>query len=229
MHTSLSPLRLAEVPEEGTVTDEYFYQMMTPENTALVKPYEDEEHACISKVMDRDPDISQKNIVVIGAGNLSYLDLAINKAKNYVAVEPLSHIFISDEQQKSVAQSDNIFVLNKKFQDITPSDLPEGNCVYIFIFNIISYIHEPLDALNALIKKGDTIIISTWNTTSQPALNLRKTYFDALNVHPEETCIDPDDTVGLCNLDVFPFAGLSHYSHHVRETGTITDNLIIYV
>ena len=102
-----------------------------------------------------------------------------------------------------------------------------GNSIYAYIFNILAYIEHPIRNINNLLKKGDTLLITSWSQ-SKRAKEIRKKYFNYLNDLQNSVIIDPTKTIGLCHLDNFPFEKLRYYKSHQFIKGTITDTLIIY-
>ena len=216
-----------ETPEEGSVSKDYFFRMMSGKATVLSKPYDSEEREVINSFISKNQDISKMNFVVVGAGMLSYLESAFNKVLNYVAIEPLADVFVKKQLKFLVQQFKNIIVIPKKFGDVNKKDIPDNPSVFTFIFNILAYIEHPISKINKIITPGDILIISSWNRTDE-AKKVRKEYFDYLNSVEKEVIIDPKQTIGLCNLNNFPFEKLVSYKKHKRIKGLITDILIIY-
>jgi hypothetical protein len=167
--------------------------------------------------------------VVIGSGTLWYIDLVYESVKKYIAIEPLADIFIAKQVMFVLKQLKNIDVIKKNFGDFSKKILNENNSIFVFHFNILSYIYDPVKKINKYLKEGDILYISSWNTT-ESAIKVRKEYFDLINsgVNPSDSKIDPTSTLGLCNLDSFPFSELKYYKSHKRIKGKITDILIIY-
>lgn len=206
----------------------YFVRMMLPDAEQIAAPYVTEEKNSVTKLLKSLPDASERSLVVVGAGPLWYRDIAREKVKQYVAVEPLADIFISKEEQEEMMKDPFVHVINTGFGDFPAEQLPAGKTVFLFHFNIISYIPHPMRVINKYCKPGDILYLSTWNTTPH-AKDVRKQYFDYLNASadPSEYVIDPEKTTGLCNLRAFPFEKLNHYSSHTWVPGEITDTLII--
>ncbi len=94
-------------------------------------------------------------------------------------------------------------------------------------FNVISYIEDPIQSINRIIRKGDILFLSSW-AKNQKARTIRKEYLTYLNNAESHPAVDLSVTTGLCNLDEFPFEKLKYYSRHVRQNSTVTDVLIIY-
>jgi hypothetical protein len=219
---------LAETPKNGSINRNYFFRMMSPEASRIAKPYENEEGANLKQLVASLPDIKKMNFIVVGAGTLWYLELAFKKAKQYIAIEPLSRVFVKKQFRFLTKQFKNISIVEKEFGKVKGSDIPLNNqSLYVFIFNILAYIERPIKNINKLLKKGDVLYISTWAKTKK-AKKLRKEYFDYLNSFEKNNIIDPEKTIGLCHLDNFPFHKLKYYKKHKRIKGKIVDILIIY-
>ncbi|MCX6732944.1 MAG: hypothetical protein NTV98_05385 [Candidatus Roizmanbacteria bacterium] len=216
-----------EAPSSGSVTEEYFFRMMSPGAARKSKSYEDEEQKSLQWLIDNTSDIFERNFIVIGAGTLWYVDLVFNKVKNYIAIEPLSKLYISRQLMFLIKKFKNIKIISKLFGDVSIDEIPNGKNIYVFMFNILAYIEGPITRINKLIKPNDIIYISSWNKTPE-AKQVRKKYFDYLNSFENEIIIDPESTLGLCHLDNFPFDKLKYYKSHKRITDKITDILIIY-
>lgn len=217
----------SETPEDGKIDKDYFLRMMSPKALRISKEFDLEEKTCVENTLVNLQDFQQMNFVVIGSGPLSLLKSVYGKAKSYVAIEPLIELYIPEHLLFLVKKMKDIFIINKKFYEVSVKDLPEGNTVFVFLFNIIAYIDNPVKHINELLRPGDIIYISTWNRTEK-ANKLRKKYFDYLNSFEENIIIDPELTIGFCNLDYVPFNRINFYKKHSRIRGDITDILIIY-
>ncbi len=218
---------LTEIPQKDNIDENYFFRMMSPQATKLTTQYDREEQNNLAKLFKTLPNLKSINFIVVGAGPLWSIELAFSRVKNYIAIEPLSNLFIQKQFSFLIKQFPHIQIINKKFQDVSKEKLPQGKSIYAFIFNIISYMENPIVYINKLIRKGDILYISTWNNTKE-AKEIRRKYFDYLNSFEKNVIIDPEKTIGLCNLDIFPFNELKYYKNHKRIKGEITDILIIY-
>lgn len=211
------------------IEDNYFVRMMLPDAEKKASPYIEEERLNVMNLLKQIENAQEMNFIVIGAGTLWYIELVYDQVKTYIAIEPLADIFIQKQLRYLLTKHPNIKVIDKELGDFESSDLPSNNSVFVFHFNILAYIPDPLEKINKYIKKGDIIYISSWGT-SEKARTVRKNYFEYLNLNVSQDSfkIDPDDTIGLCNLDIFPFQKLKHYKRHERIKGEIADMLIIY-
>lgn len=218
-----SPKRLKKIK------DEYFVKMMLPDSEEKALPYVNEEEATLKKLLNSNNHINDFNFVVVGSGTLWYLDIAYGKVKNYIAVEPLADIFIHEQVRFILQKHKNIKVIGEEFGEYEIEQPLMQNSMFVFHFNILSYIPNPIRRINKYLKEGDILYISSWNSTIK-AKSVRKNYFDYLNANTSSNSykINPDETTGLCNLDVFPFDKLKFYKSHERIKGEITDILIIY-
>ena len=219
--------RLAEVPEDGTVSESFFLRMMLPQAMKYAAPYEREEERVLKKVLSSLENLENFNTVVIGAGPLFYLNLFYHRVKSYTAIEPLSQMFIQKQFQFLVKQFKDIHIVSKRFHEVDKTNLQNGNQIFVFIFNIFSYLHDPFKDLNKLVKPGDVIVLSTWTYTDR-AKKIRKKYFDYLNKGEGNIVIDGNSERALVRFERFPFKKIKHYKNHTRITGKVTDFLIIY-
>lgn len=206
----------------------YFVRMMLPDAEAIAAPYVSEETHAVVTLLKTLPDARERNLIVVGAGPLWHLDTARGHVKQYIAVEPEADICIPTDVRKKIAGDSFIRVIDSKFGDFPPEWIPQNSSVFLFHFNIISYIPHPITAINTYCRKGDILYFSTWNS-SEKAKQVRKEYFDFLNASTDQSdyVIDPEQTTGLCNLRMFPFEKLKHYTSHSFVTGAITETLII--
>lgn len=210
------------------IQNNYFVRMMLPDSEKKADPYVKEESKWLRELITNVQGLNQWNFVVVGSGTLWYLDLVYENVKNYVAVEPLADVFIQKQVNFILSYHSDIHVIPNQFGDFGKEQIPSANSVFLFHFNILSYIPKPIDKINKYINKGDILYISTWNN-SEIAKKSRREYFNYINngMKYDEFKIDPDQPIGLCSLDNFPFEELKYYSSHKRIKGEVTDILII--
>jgi len=218
---------LTEIPVPGSVDDEYFYRMLSPYALKLSAPYNDEESEVLERCLKLYPAIKDMNFVAVGGGELWELRRASKYAKRYVCIEPLADIFINDSVRYLVEQFNDVSFVSKRFGEVVPSDLPPGNSFFMFLFNILAYVDDPVGSINRLLQPGDVLFISTWADTAE-ARRTRASYFDHLNELEKEVIIDPEQGVGLSHFDQFPFEELAHMKSYERVKGVVADILIIY-
>lgn len=201
--------------------------MLSPQALKLSASYTAEEHNTLNNCFRIHPETKKMNFVAVGGGELWGLRQARMHTKHYTCIEPLADIYMNDSVRYLVEQLDDISFIPKRFKDVTPADLPPGNSLFMFLFNILAYLEEPIESINAVIKPGDILFITTWANTEQ-AKQVRTSYFDYLNSFEEHIGIDPSESIGLCHFDSFPFDQLHHFKRSERIKEIITDTLIIY-
>lgn len=218
---------LSETNAVSRVESDYFVRMMLPAAEKQAASYVREEKRQILRLLGARKYLSH-NFVVVGAGTLWYIDDVYDKVRKYIAVEPLAEIFIQKQVRFLIRQLPKIHVIGKEFGRFPKRELGTANSLFIFHFNILSYIEDPIKQINKYLRAGDVLYLSTWADTEQ-ARRTRKAYFDVINIgHDSEGKIDPGSGVGLCNLDDFDFSSLAAYKRHERRKGQIADILIIY-
>lgn len=206
----------------------YFVRMMLPDAEKKAGPYVREEQKALLGLVRSENNSSRRNFVVIGSGTMWYIEIALKAAKKYIAIEPLANIFISKQMRFLLKERGDIEIIESEFGDFSNKVFDGYNSIFVFHFNIISYILDPIKKINKYLKKGDILYISTWSNTTK-SQQARKRYFDYLNDGTTDSFkVDPTGTNGLCDLDSFTFTELKFYERHERTTGDITDVLIIY-
>ncbi len=167
---------------------------------------------------------------VIGAGTLSYIEMAFEHNLQYVAIEPLSHIYIQQEFFSLIRRLPQISIINNSFGDFSKKELSPTNHIFAFIFNVFAYINDGIDKLNQYLNDGDIVFISTWNQISTNANLIRSNYFNTIaqSINGQITLPDHLSYAKLCNIESFDFTKLTYYKSHQRIVGDITDILIIY-
>ena len=218
---------LTETPEEGSVSENYFHRMLSPQAIKISESYNSEEEKSLKELLVSIAEARRMNFIAVGAGDLWYLKYGLKYANKYISIEPLTKIFLNESIEYLATQMKDIILIKKKFGDVKKTEIPEDPSIYIFLFNILAYIENPITAINNLLREGDILFISAWNTTKK-AKQIRKRYFNYLNMFEKKVIIDPEETIGLCYLDNFPFESLKYYKRHKRITGKVTDILIVY-
>ena len=209
------------------LTNEYFYRMLSPEALRLAHSYLVQEDRILETFLVHAPSARQMNFVAVGAGEFSYLQHSLTYASRYVLIEPNMDIYFNESIRFLADQMKNVFLIKKRFHEVKQEEIPSGNSLFVFFFNVISYIENPIQSINRLLKKGDVLFLSSWAKT-QKARVIRSQYFTYLNNFETHPVVDPTKTTGLCNLDMFPFEKLDYYSHHTRQQSDVVDVLIIY-
>jgi hypothetical protein len=117
---------------------------MLPDAEKKVSPYVLEERKSLVKIIKSIKNINEFNFVVIGSGTLWYIDLVYSVVKKYIAIETLADIFIAKQVMFVLRRLRNIDVINKDFGKFPKSLLGNANSIFIFHFNILSYIFDPV-------------------------------------------------------------------------------------
>lgn len=211
MRRKLNPL--TEVPEEGSVSSEYFFRMMSPRASVLAKNYLDDETNLLESTIDKLDDPKEYNLIAVAGGQLGMLKTGLEKNKSYTCIEPLANLYLGKQIQYLVKKIQNVHIVKKRFADTIRKDLPDGKNLFVFMFNILAYIKNPIREINDLIRPGDVLFISTWSATPK-AKEIRAKYFDYLNSFEKKVIIDPENTIGVCDLRAFPFERLRYSEEH---------------
>ncbi len=221
--------RLNEASKLKDIEDSYFVRMMLPDAEKKAGLYVKEERNALVKLISNTDEINKRNFIVIGAGTLWYIELVFGKVKKYIAIEPLADTFVQKQVSFILDKHDNIKVIGKELGKFKESEIPDNKSIFVFHFNILAYIPNPIVKINKYLKKGDILYFSTWSN-SDKARQVRKRYFDYISFNQSANSfkIDYEKPTALCNLDTFPFTKLKHYKTHKRIRGNITDILIVY-
>lgn len=205
------------------ISDEYFYRMLSPQALKLSAPYHQEESSVL-EVCLKNHATKNMNFAAIGGGELWQLRLALAHTKTYTCIEPLADVFMNDSVKYLVEQSSNVSYIAKRFEDVTREDLPQRNNFFMFLFNVLAYVHNPIEAINKLSKPGDILFISTWANTKQ-AKKCREGYFSYLNSCGEQA----DIFCARFNISDLKLAELKHFKNSERFSNNVTDMLVIYL
>lgn len=209
--------------------DNYFIRMMSPDAEKKAFLYLKEEEKNLSNLLFSFKNLNKKNFVVVGAGALWYLDLVFEKVNKYIAIDPLSNIFIQKQIRFIISKHHNIKIIGKELGIFKKKELGSNSSIFIFHFNILAYIKNPISIINKYLKHGDILYLSTWSDSTR-AKKVRQEYFNFLGFDQFKKIfnIDPKKNSGICDFDSFPFKKLKLYKSHERIKGIITDLLIIY-
>lgn len=164
--------------EKTSYSSEVFVRMLSKEGLKKAALFLNGEYEHLEKMLaSRSVNRENQNFIAIGGGNLLYIDLAYKYNCNYITVDPSVDMFLSKEVQFLVTNFSKIKLIRDNFLNLKKSDIKNrSNNIFIFLFNVISYIHNPIQYLNQLIKPGDTVFISLWNHTPQ-SLKVINDYF----------------------------------------------------
>lgn len=208
--------------------DDYFIKMMMPDAEKKAELYIQEEKDAIARLLSGVKSLNKMNFIVVGAGALWYIEMAFARAKRYIAIEPLADIFIQKQFSFILSKHKNIKVIAKELGNFKKSEIPNNSSIFIFHFNILAYLPDPIDKINKYLKKGDILYFSTWGNSNR-ARKIKQEYFKYLGLDQAANPFKIDfSSDKLCDLDAFPFDQLKYYKTHKRIKGKIADILIIY-
>lgn len=109
-----------------TVNDEFFIRMMLPIIKKEASSYNAEEKNVLLNLLTNLPNKALYQLVVIGSGALSYVDVAISQHLSYVAIEPLIDFYIQSELLFLIEQKHNITIIPKTFGDFPSTDFSKN-------------------------------------------------------------------------------------------------------
>lgn len=200
---------------------EIFYKMFSPEGLKLAQAYLDEEEAILREVINKKRKHPLENIIVIGAGPLRYLELIFQSNLNYIAVDKHLDMFVTDGLKKDLSSCLPIELLNKSFEDLKKDELPLHHSIYIFTFNIFSYLRNPLQLINELVNNKNLIFISGWNIEKTEQMNKYINY-----VYKDCPCYIKD-TSSFLNVHDIDFSQIKEIKH--VEKITKKNSLVIII
>ncbi len=134
---------------------EFFTRMFTSNALALAEPFLHHEAGILKRILSESPAI--KTVVVIGSGPLAYRELVRHYRGDlvYVGVDPYYQI--------SGELAPKTFILNQRFENLRRHSWGSGPCLYVLWFNVLFYLHDPIDQLNSLLSPGDVVVNSGWS------------------------------------------------------------------
>ncbi|MFH1832209.1 MAG: hypothetical protein ABH827_05430 [bacterium] len=155
----------------------FFYKMLCPDSVGYTHEYLKEEEQLLHNFVAHHTSMQDMNFIVVGAGPLLHLSLGYEHARRYVAVDPIADQFLNDSMRSLIAHDEKIKIFNKPLEALEKHEVPVGNSLYVFTFNVVSYIKDFGVAINNVIRKGDVLFISYWNNTKENE-ELIFNYFD---------------------------------------------------
>ena len=211
------------------INEEYYARMMIPSRQETAKFFEQEEEKTLRELIQLECMRNEFQLVVVGAGTLSYIEMAITHRMDYIAIDPLIDLYLQRQVRFILDQHENIKYINKCFGDFDISCLGLKNNIYAFIFNIIAYVDSPIQQINKYVKDGDIVFVSSWSNTKE-ARYVRQCYFNTLNatsasIPQKSHC---NEFIGEYNLDCFNCEEILFHKTHKRIKNSITDTLIIF-
>ena len=102
---------------------EYFIRMMLPCIKQEAMPFLKEECCILNNVINTLKADNTYQLAVVEAGTLSYIELAFEHDLEYVAIEPLSHIYIQQEFFSLIKKLPQISIINSSFGDFSKEEL----------------------------------------------------------------------------------------------------------
>lgn len=198
---------------------EIFYKMFSPEGLRLAQSYLDEEEDILKRVIRDKNKHHLENLIVIGAGPLRYLELTVRAKLDYIAIDKHLDLFIIDDLKKSLQSILHIEFLNKSFEKLKSNELPKHNSIYIFTFNIFSYLENPVQLINQLIKNENLIFISGWNKEESKSMD------KYINYIYEESPFFIRDTSSFLNVHDMDFSqieGIKNVEKITRRNSLIS-------
>lgn len=146
-----------------------FQKMFSAHGLKIAKPYLDEEAYDLQDDILKENLNSIRNIVVIGAGPLRYLEAA--SGRHYIAIDKFQSAFLSNRMRSMMKNVSIVTLINKPFESISIDDLPLSHNLYIFTFNVISYINNPVALINKIAQTNSLIYISGWNEMNSDVMH----------------------------------------------------------
>lgn len=160
-------------------TPSHFITMYSRSALSAAQEYLSHEKEVVISVLQQNPLI--KNLVVIGSGPAAYLDTAYDFQCQYIGIDPFYRL-------KEVNKK-NIFYFDCSFNDINRTQLPDGPCLFLFWFNVLHYLKDPVQALIKITKTEDIILHSTWSfkndTTQYMKSYFREVYRDSAHCYQQ--------------------------------------------
>ncbi len=200
-----------------------FAEMQSQAALALTAPYHVEELQAIEGLLSRH---AIEHFVAVGCAQLRYMETALRHCRTYTAVEKYLEDHIGPEMQARLKKRCRINLLNKDFESISASDLPKGKKLFLFLFNVYSYIEDALETQKILAGPGDVIVVSSWNVQSPASWRLRNEYQHYMKKNASE-CSSPIKTHDY--LDDAEKSFSSFCAQTKRVKGDVTDILTIHV
>ena len=150
-----------------TAKERYFFQrMLSRSAVSIASPYLHHEKSVLIEKLEDIKNID--NTVVVGAGPCVHMEPVLKRQKMYIGIDPYYPFRVS--------LYDRVLLFDCFFEHIDREQLPKGNFLFIFCFNVLFYINNPERYIGRILRKGDAIFISQWAHTDN-AVSLMKEYF----------------------------------------------------
>lgn len=210
------------ISEAGDV----FKRMLANSVLKKARPYLNEERSILEELIHNTRQIYQMNFCLIGGGPLHYLSLATQYFSKYILIEPYLRYFMDEPSVKTMEKSTNIIFIERGFEDYCRTHsvtFTQTRTLYVFWFNVISYIQDPIEWIKRIVKTGDMVFISRWGNTALAQKTL-KDYLDYVNNGEKKNNLQI-----LPASQELPLDQLDHTSKIQLIRQNITDITIIHI
>lgn len=194
-----------------------FKNMMNMHSLKITSAYLREEGEVITSVLKQTNPDNIKEFVSVGDASLIYSNITRRMALNYTVVDPLIKLTKNDDIKRN-----NISIINQELANAKLKNKP--NKVIALIFNLVSYLTDPIDIINKHIKPNDIVIISTWSKNTN-AIKLRKKYFSYLNKLSNSKLTYENNMLNLSDLNL---DAVKHLKKYTIVKQLFTDIAILY-
>ena len=168
---------------------DYFLRMFNPAALMQATAYHREERRQLDDVLGDTQNLALKSMVTIGAGPLAYCDLGLRLCRNYIAVDPHAYSHLTAELKERILLEKRIAIVSEGYEEFVAHQTP-GESIYLFPFNVISYLESPEEKLLTHLTSGDVVFISTW-AGSEQAMKVREAYFRSFAYSHERSTEKP--------------------------------------
>jgi hypothetical protein len=168
---------------------DYFLRMFTPDSLMLASAYHREERRQLYDALGDTENLAHKSMVTIGAGPLAYCDLGLRLCRNYIAVDPHSYAHLTGELKEWILLEKRISIVSEGYENFIAQKSP-GDRIYLFPFNVISYLDDPEEKLLGNLTSGDVVFIATW-AGSEQARKVREAYLRSFSYPHERSTEKP--------------------------------------
>lgn len=215
--------KLKNVVQKSSICERYFLEMFNNESIHFAKQFLEEEKATIATVLiSNSYPKDRTNFVGVGVGPLLYSELATQYCDKYIAIDPLieKHCLNTD-----INRDIKVSVMPNDYLHVNLSKKQDRRHIFAFVFNVLSYFDNPLEALNHNLQDNDIIIISTWSKKQSSKL-VRDKYFRYLDKISGYTL--PAKKSYLTDLETLPIQKLKFFKNKHLVYGDVCDTMIVY-
>jgi|GEM_PF-6961237 hypothetical protein len=199
-----------------------FYRMLSKESGKFTKYYLTEEGEILKNFVTKQTEVKNMNFVVVGAGPLLHLPLGYENSKRYIAIDPITDLFVKNSQQNFISKNKKIKIFKKYFEELEPNEISSENSLYVFTFNVISYIKNWKNALNKIIKRGDIVFVSYWNNNLKNKTLINE-YYDF--IYGKELILLQKNMIDTCDID---YKKIKYFKHAKKFHGKFVKAITIY-